>query len=64
VLFKRWAQLLLGTSARRPLLGLLMSTPSMLNLLRTWCRTSLKLTKGQQVQGHPAYRYLPHHLLA
>jgi hypothetical protein len=48
MLLKRWARLLLGTSARRPLLGLLTSTPSTLDLLRTWCRTNLRLTRANR----------------
>jgi hypothetical protein len=41
-------------------LGLLTSTPSVLDLLglRTWSRTSLKFTRHQEVERRPAHRYL------
>jgi hypothetical protein len=54
------AQLLLGTTERRPPQQLLTSTPLALDLLglRTWSGTSLRLTKRQEIQGHLARRYL------
>jgi hypothetical protein len=60
VLLMLAAQLLLGTSGRRPPQRLLTSTPLVLDLLgpRTWLGTSLISTRRQEAREHLVRRYL------